>query len=97
MFRLSRLQFRVAIAGAMFMNANTLPSALIQSLSVSLDKLQMNSLDNPDKELGRAFSYLAIYSLLGSLLRWSYGVKLLQREEREVVDRKELREALRIS
>jgi len=49
MFRLSRLQFRVAIAGAMFMNANTLPNALIQSLSVSLDKLQMNSLDNPDK------------------------------------------------
>ncbi|WAR59503.1 hypothetical protein PtB15_11B143 [Puccinia triticina] len=77
-FRLSRLHLNVTVAGAMFMNTNTIPIALIQSLSLSLDKLKINSLDTPDKELGRAFSYLAVYSLLGSLLRWSYGVKLLQ-------------------
>jgi predicted permease len=49
MFQLSRAQFRVAIAGAMFMNTNTIPIALIQSLSMSLDKLKINSLDTPDK------------------------------------------------
>ncbi|PLW46719.1 hypothetical protein PCASD_03657 [Puccinia coronata f. sp. avenae] len=91
MFQLSRAQFRVAIAGAMFMNTNTIPIALIQSLSMSLDKLKINSLDTPDKELGRAFSYLAIYSLLGSLLRWSYGVRLLQPAEQTDVDTGEFR------
>ncbi|KAA1068986.1 hypothetical protein PGT21_007917 [Puccinia graminis f. sp. tritici] len=91
MFGLSRQHLNVTIAGAMFMNTNTIPIALIQSLSLSLEKLKMNSLDTPDKELGRAFSYLAVYSLLGTLLRWSYGVKLLEPSEQKGNEKRELK------
>ncbi|KAI7947347.1 hypothetical protein MJO28_009255 [Puccinia striiformis f. sp. tritici] len=94
MFRLSRLHLNVAVAGAMFMNTNTIPIALIQSLSLSLDKLKINNMDTPDKELGRAFSYLAVYSLLGSLLRWSYGVRLLQNSDPAADEKEKFRKAL---
>lgn len=80
-FRLPKPYLNLAIAGSIFMNTNTIPIALIQSLSLSLDKLQLDELDTADKEVGRAFCYLSVFSLLGSLLRWSYGIKLLKQAD----------------
>lgn len=49
----------------------------MQSLVVGVDRLKWGHHDTKDQMLGRALSYLTLYSTLGIVLRWSVGVKLL--------------------
>jgi predicted permease len=82
-FRLKKSQRSFAMAAAMFMNSNSLPIALMQSLVVTVPELKWGSEDNKNAMLGRALTYLVLYSTLGMVLRWSYGVKLLSQADDE--------------
>ena len=82
-FRLKRSQRSFAIAAAMFMNSNSLPIALMQSLVVTVPSLKWGEDDNKNAMVGRALTYLVLYSTLGMVLRWSYGVKLLSQADPE--------------
>lgn len=84
-FRLKRTQRNFAIAAAMFNNSNSLPIALMQSLVITVQGLKWGKDDNKDAMLGRALSYLVLYSTLGMMLRWSYGVHLLAQADDEVL------------
>lgn len=77
-FRANTSQRAIIVSGSMFMNTNTIPVALIQSLSMSLPILKVGPDDKPENQLARALSYLLIYGLLGSFVRWSLGVKLFE-------------------
>lgn len=57
------------MAAAMFMNSNALPIALMQSLVVSVPDLAWGSDDNNNAMLGRALTYLTMYSTLGMVVR----------------------------
>ncbi|KAK7463023.1 hypothetical protein VKT23_007605 [Stygiomarasmius scandens] len=83
-FRLKRSQRSFAMAAAMFMNSNSLPIALMQSLVVTVGGLHWTDDDNKNAMLGRALTYLVLYSTLGMVLRWSFGVKLLAQADDEV-------------
>lgn len=76
-FRLKKSHLNFAVAASMFMNSNSLPIALMQSLVVSVHGLKWTPDDNKNAMLGRALTYLVLYSTLGMMLRWSYGVRLL--------------------
>lgn len=56
-------------AASMFMNSNALPIALMQSLVVSVPDLMWGVDDNKDVMLGRALTYLTMYSTLGMVVR----------------------------
>jgi predicted permease len=56
------------MAAAMFMNSNSLPIALMQSLVVSVPDLAWGDSDNRDAMLGRALTYLTVYSTLGMVV-----------------------------
>lgn len=77
LFRLKKSQRSFGMAAAMFMNSNSLPIALMQSLVVTVPGLKWGQDDNKNAMLGRALTYLVLYSTLGMILRWSYGVRLL--------------------
>lgn len=77
MFGLKKSHLNFAVAASMFMNSNSLPIALMQSLVISVDGLKWTPDDNANAMLGRALTYLVLYSTLGMMLRWSYGVRLL--------------------
>ncbi|KAL0243489.1 hypothetical protein I308_105455 [Cryptococcus tetragattii IND107] len=83
-FRLSRSQTAFAICASMFQNSNSLPIALIQALVTTVPGLKWGSDDSKDQMLGRALTYLVLYSTLGMMLRWSWGVKLLSNADDEV-------------
>ncbi|KAL0959758.1 hypothetical protein HGRIS_011448 [Hohenbuehelia grisea] len=83
-FRLKRSQRSFGMAAAMFMNSNSLPIALMQSLVVTVPSLKWGEHDNKNAMLGRALTYLVLYSTLGMVLRWSYGVKLLAQADDEI-------------
>jgi len=76
-FKLKRSQRNFAMAASMFMNTNSLPVALMQSLVVSIPSLRWGDNDTTGAMTGRAFTYLVLYSSLSMMLRWSYGVHLL--------------------
>ncbi|KZO94250.1 hypothetical protein CALVIDRAFT_501851 [Calocera viscosa TUFC12733] len=84
MFRLRRSQRSFAMAASMFMNSNSLPIALMQSLVITVPGLKWGADDNEEGMLGRALTYLVVYSTLGMMLRWSYGVRLLGQADEEV-------------
>ncbi len=65
----------------MFQNSNSLPIALMQSLIGEAMPLQWGADDTPDQMLGRALSYLVLFSTLGIIVRWSFGVRLLSSAE----------------
>ena len=74
----SALQFRdrgllfgrnFAMAAAMFMNSNSLPIALMQSLVVTVPGLKWDDDDNEDAMVGRALTYLVLHSTLGMVVR----------------------------
>lgn len=71
------------MAAAMFMNSNSLPIALMQSLVVTVPALKWGQADNKNSMVGRALTYLVLYSTLGMVLRWSYGVRLLAQADPE--------------
>ncbi|KAF8207073.1 membrane transport protein-domain-containing protein [Mycena galopus ATCC 62051] len=82
-FGLKRSQRNFAMAASMFMNSNSLPIALMQSLVVTVPGLKWGKEDNKNAMVGRALTYLVLYSTLGMVLRWSYGVKLLAQSDPE--------------
>ncbi|KAJ7236267.1 auxin efflux carrier [Mycena haematopus] len=83
MFRIKRSQRNFAMAAAMFMNSNSLPIALMQSLVVTVPGLKWGRGDSKNAMVGRALTYLVLYSTLGMMLRWSYGVRLLAQSDPE--------------
>lgn len=79
-FRLRTSESKFCVAVAMFMNSNSLPIALVTSLIGHLqgtNGLEWGPNDSKDKQLGRSITYLVVFSTLGLVLRWSYGVSLL--------------------
>ena len=74
-----------AIAAAMFMNSNSLPIALMQSLVITVHGLKWGRDDTRDSMLGRALTYLVLHSTFGMMLRWSFGVQLLAQADEETV------------
>jgi len=56
------------MAAAMFMNSNSLPIALLQSLVVSIPNLHWGSDDTSDAMVGRALTYLVLCSALGMMV-----------------------------
>ncbi|KAK2461148.1 hypothetical protein APHAL10511_006675 [Amanita phalloides] len=84
--RLKKSQRSFAMAAAMFMNSNSLPIALMQSLVVTVPSLKWDKDDNKDIMLGRALTYLVLYSTFGMVIRWSYGVKLLSQADDETCE-----------
>ncbi|GAA99562.1 uncharacterized protein L969DRAFT_73659 [Mixia osmundae IAM 14324] len=83
LFRLKKSQAAFAIACSMFGNSNSLPIALMQSLVATVSGLKWGKDDDKDQMLGRALSYLVLFSTLGIILRWSYGVRLLSTADDE--------------
>ncbi|KAH6905801.1 endoplasmic reticulum protein [Coprinopsis sp. MPI-PUGE-AT-0042] len=81
LFKLKSSQKSFVMAAAMFMNSNALPIALMQSLVVSVSDLRWTPDDNKNAMLGRALTYLTMYSTLGMVVRYSYGVRLLARAD----------------
>ena len=55
----------------------------MQSLTVTVEGLRWGNSDTRDAMLGRALSYLVLFSTLGIVLRWSYGIKLLSTADEE--------------
>lgn len=62
------------MACAMAVNSNSLPIALISSLSSNIAVLKMSPDDTPDSMLARGISYLVLFSTLGLIWRWSFMV-----------------------
>ena len=85
-FRLKRSQRSFAVAASMFMNSNSLPIALMQSLVITVPTLRWEAEDNKNSMLARALTYLVLYSTLGMVIRWSYGVRLLSQADPEGVE-----------
>ena len=85
-FRLKRSQRSFAVAASMFMNSNSLPIALMQSLVITVPALRWEAEDNKNSMLARALTYLVLYSTLGMVVRWSYGVRLLSQADPEDVE-----------
>ncbi|KAH9060599.1 auxin efflux carrier [Lactarius vividus] len=80
-FRLRPSQRNFAMAAATFMNSNSLPVALLQSLAVTVPGLRWGEDDTKDAIIGRALTYLLLCSTIGQFLRWSYGVHLLSKAD----------------
>ena len=53
----------------MFMNSNSLPIALMQSLVITVPGLKWGEDDNKNAMVGRALTYLVLYSTLGMIVR----------------------------
>ena len=66
LFRLRPSQRSFVVAAAMFMNSNSLPIALMQSLVITVPGLKWEEEDNKNAMLGRALTYLVLYSTLAS-------------------------------
>ena len=81
--RLRPSQRSFAVAASMFMNSNSLPIALMQSLVVTVPALRWEVDDDKNSMLARALTYLVLYSTLGMVVRWSYGVRLLSQADPE--------------
>ncbi|KAJ6613677.1 auxin efflux carrier [Mycena sp. CBHHK59/15] len=82
-FRVTRSQKNFAMAAAMFMNSNSLPVALMQSLVITIPALKWGPDDNNNAMVGRALTYLLLYSTIGMVLRWSVGWQLLTQSDPE--------------
>ncbi|KAG5352875.1 hypothetical protein C0989_012405 [Termitomyces sp. Mn162] len=80
---LKKSQRNFAMAAAMFMNSNSLPIALMQSLVVTVPGLKWGPDDNKNAMVGRALTYLVLYSTLGMVVRWSVGVQLLSQADED--------------
>lgn len=88
--RLPAGQRHFVVACAITPNSNTLPVAIMQSLVDTLPELHwpQNGIDedNPDEMLGRALTYLILFSTLGMVLRWSVAAKLLNEVSTDLPD-----------
>ncbi|KAJ7830339.1 auxin efflux carrier [Mycena olivaceomarginata] len=73
-FRVTRAQRNFALAAAMFMNSNF-------SLVITIPTLKWGVDDNNNAMVGRALTYLLLYSTIGMVLRWSVGWHLLTQSD----------------
>ncbi|KAI8452056.1 auxin efflux carrier [Phakopsora pachyrhizi] len=76
-FNLRKGYLILAIAASTFMNSNTLPIALMGTFSNSLKELKKTGKESPDYILSKSVTILAICASLGTVLRWSFGVYML--------------------
>ncbi|UZJ55901.1 hypothetical protein CBS101457_005221 [Exobasidium rhododendri] len=85
--KLSKSQRNFSIACAMTPNSNSLPVALMQSLVVTVPQLHWEEEGEPEDTvngmLGRALTYLVLFSTLGMFLRWSVASQLLSTMDEE--------------
>ncbi|KAI0296456.1 auxin efflux carrier [Russula brevipes] len=81
LFRLRPSQRNFAMAAATFMNSNSLPVALLQSMAATVPGLKWGDDDTKDAIIGRALTYLLLSSTIGQFIRWSYGVHLLSKAD----------------
>lgn len=88
--RLSKAHRKFSLACAITPNSNSLPVALMQSLVVTVPQLHWEEEGEPEDTvngmLGRALTYLVLFSTLGMFLRWSLAAKLLASVDDEVHD-----------
>ncbi|KZV82252.1 hypothetical protein EXIGLDRAFT_778812 [Exidia glandulosa HHB12029] len=80
-FRLRPGKRRFVICCSMAVNSNSLPIALIQSLSTAVPALKWTPDDTPNAMLARGISYLVLYSTLGLVWRWSFMVTYLEKAD----------------
>ena len=59
------------MAAATFMNSNSLPVALLQSLAATVPGLKWGDDDTKDAMIGRALTYLLLSSTIGQFVRTS--------------------------
>jgi predicted permease len=59
------------MAAATFMNSNSLPVALLQSLAATVPGLRWGDDDTKDAMIGRALTYLLLCSTIGQFVRTS--------------------------
>ncbi|WFD29671.1 hypothetical protein MSPP1_000681 [Malassezia sp. CBS 17886] len=82
-------QRNFVIACSITPNSNSLPIALIQSLVITVPELHWvrngNDVDTTDDMLGRALTYLVLFSTLSTVQRWSIGADLMRRVKTPVV------------
>ena len=67
----------------MFMNSNALPIALMQSLVISVPDLKWGNDDNKDVMLGRAQTYLTMYSTLGMVMRTVFFWSVIEKTNKD--------------
>ena len=67
----------------MFMNSNALPIALMQSLVISVPDLKWGNDDNKDVMLGRAQTYLTMYSTLGMVVRTVFFWSVIEKTNKD--------------
>lgn len=72
------------MAAAMFMNSNSLPIALMQSLVTTVPDLKWDGDDNKNAMLGRALTYLVMYSTLGMVVSFRIFQDIHSSAERRV-------------
>jgi hypothetical protein len=65
-----------AMAAATFMNSNSLPVALLQSLAATVPGLKWGDDDTKDAMIGRALTYLLLCSTIGQFVRTSRSSSL---------------------
>ncbi|KAI9594133.1 auxin efflux carrier [Syncephalis fuscata] len=72
-------QTRFVISTLMFSNTNSLPIGLIESLTMSgaIAWLRWHEDDKNSLIAARGIAYIVFYSILGNVVRWSYGAHLL--------------------
>ena len=64
-----------AMAAATFMNSNSLPVALLQSLAATVPGLKWGDDDTKDAMIGRALTYLLLCSTIGQFVRTSRSAR----------------------
>ncbi|KAI9225212.1 MAG: auxin efflux carrier [Piptocephalis tieghemiana] len=97
LLRLTPSQGNFMRAALTFSNTNTLPIALVESLSYSsaLPWLRPpKGVGDPEDDLedaediaSRGVSFIVFYSILANLIRWSYGTSLLSKDEDAALSR----------
>jgi auxin efflux carrier family protein len=82
------------MAAATFMNSNSLPVALLQSLAVSVPGLKWGEDDTKDAMIGRALTYLLLCSTIGQFVSTRRSPSLLLDSTVSIIASLELRRSL---
>ncbi len=78
------------MAAATFMNSNSLPVALLQSLAATVPELKWGEDDTTDAIIGRALTYLLLCSTIGQFVRKSHCSSLFCDSTKGIIDSLEL-------
>jgi auxin efflux carrier family protein len=78
------------MAAATFMNSNSLPVALLQSLAATVPELKWGEDDTKDAIIGRALTYLLLCSTIGQFVRHVLFHFVLRESPKEIIDSLEL-------